>query len=180
MDYIHRVGRTARGENKRGKALLFLLPTELAFLRYLKQAKVPLNEYQFPAAKIANVQTQPERLVEKNYFLHRSAVDGFRSYLQAYSSHALKSVFDVAKLDLQRVGRAFGFAQPPRVNLTVGAGLKGDRQQRGARRARPGSGAGYGVAAGDKGRERFAKQRSSLLSGGGGGGGDGDGRQWNR
>ncbi|KAF9582080.1 ATP-dependent RNA helicase, partial [Lunasporangiospora selenospora] len=52
-DYIHRVGRTARAGTK-GKSLLFLLPSELGFLRYLKHAKVPLNEYQFPTAKISN------------------------------------------------------------------------------------------------------------------------------
>ena len=56
-DYIHRVGRTARA-GKDGKSLLFLLESELGFLRYLKEAKVPLNEYSFPANKIANVQSQ--------------------------------------------------------------------------------------------------------------------------
>jgi ATP-dependent RNA helicase DDX18/HAS1 len=45
-EYIHRVGRTARGDGGTGKALLFLLPTELGFLRYLKEARVPLNEYE--------------------------------------------------------------------------------------------------------------------------------------
>jgi ATP-dependent RNA helicase DDX18/HAS1 len=39
-EYIHRVGRTARGQGGKGYALLFLLPEELTFLRYLKQAKV--------------------------------------------------------------------------------------------------------------------------------------------
>lgn len=56
-DYIHRVGRTARA-GKVGKSLLFLLESELGFLRYLKEAKVPLNEFSFPADKIANVQSQ--------------------------------------------------------------------------------------------------------------------------
>ncbi|XP_066385912.1 DEAD-box ATP-dependent RNA helicase 27-like isoform X2 [Miscanthus floridulus] len=37
-DYIHRVGRTARGEKGKGSALLFLLPEELKFLIYLKSA----------------------------------------------------------------------------------------------------------------------------------------------
>lgn len=36
QDYIHRVGRTARGEKGKGSALLFLLPEELKFLIYLK------------------------------------------------------------------------------------------------------------------------------------------------
>ncbi|PVG02772.1 putative HAS1-helicase associated with Set1p [Serendipita vermifera] len=119
-DYIHRVGRTARA-GKTGKSLLFLLESELGFLRYLKEAKVPLNEYNFPAEKIANVQTQLEKLLQKNYYLHRSANDGYRSYLQAYASYSLKSIFDVNKLDLVKVGKSFGFAVPPRVNISVGS-----------------------------------------------------------
>jgi ATP-dependent RNA helicase DDX18/HAS1 len=59
-EYIHRVGRTARAGG-RGKALLFLLPSELGFLKYLKQAKVPLNEFEFPTSKIANVQSQVKK-----------------------------------------------------------------------------------------------------------------------
>ena len=38
-EYIHRVGRAARMGGK-GRALLFLLPSELGFLRYLKREKV--------------------------------------------------------------------------------------------------------------------------------------------
>lgn len=34
--YIHRVGRTARGEGAKGNALLFLIPEEMRFLCYLK------------------------------------------------------------------------------------------------------------------------------------------------
>ena len=36
QEYIHRVGRTARGEGAKGKALLVLIPEELQFIRYLK------------------------------------------------------------------------------------------------------------------------------------------------
>ncbi|KAK2190531.1 hypothetical protein NP493_77g03038 [Ridgeia piscesae] len=57
-EYIHRVGRTARGEGGRGHALLILRPEELGFLRYLKQAKVPLNEFEFSWGKISNIQPQ--------------------------------------------------------------------------------------------------------------------------
>ncbi len=44
-DYIHRVGRTARGANGKGRSLMFLTPSELGFLRYLKAAKVPRMTY---------------------------------------------------------------------------------------------------------------------------------------
>ena len=58
QEYIHRVGRTARGEGGVGHALLILRPEELGFLRYLKQARVPLNEFEFSWSKIANIQPQ--------------------------------------------------------------------------------------------------------------------------
>ncbi|PWN89108.1 DEAD-domain-containing protein [Acaromyces ingoldii] len=130
-DYIHRVGRTARA-GKEGKSLMFLLPSELGFLRFLKVAKVPLNEYQFPTSKVANVQGQLEKLISKNYYLHQSAKDGYRSYLQAYASYSLKRIFDVHALDLAKVAKAFGFSVPPRVNIGVGASGKG-MSKRGAR-----------------------------------------------
>lgn len=115
-DYIHRVGRTARGGGS-GKGLLFLQPSELGFLMYLKAAKVPLNEYEFPANKIANVQSQLENLVATRHYIHQSAKDGYRSYLQAYASYSQKSIFDINKLDLVKVAKSFGFTVPPKVTF---------------------------------------------------------------
>ena len=126
-EYIHRVGRTARVE-KKGKALLFLIPQELGFLRYLKRAKVPLNEFEYAENKLANIQTQFERLIEKNYYLHSAARDGYRSYLMAYSSHHHKEIFDVGELDLQKVARSFGLMVPPMVSLNVKISGKGSRK----------------------------------------------------
>lgn len=119
-DYIHRVGRTARGSKGKGKSLMFLLPNELGFLRYLKEARVPLNEFEFPSSKIANVQPQLQKLVSSNYWLNNSARDGYRSYLQAYASHHLKQVYQIDKLDLAKVAKSFGFSVPPKVNITIG------------------------------------------------------------
>ena len=58
QEYIHRVGRTARGEGGQGHALLILQAHELGFLRYLRQARVPLNEFEFSWNKISNIQPQ--------------------------------------------------------------------------------------------------------------------------
>jgi len=116
-EYIHRVGRTARGQA--GRALLFLLPEELGFLQYLKHAKVPLNEYELPQKKIANIQAELEKLIEKNFYLHKSARDAYRSYILAYASHAHKEIFNVHNLDLKKVSRAFGFTEPPKINLNL-------------------------------------------------------------
>jgi len=40
-EYIHRVGRTARGKGGKGRALLMLLPEELGFLTFLKVRHLP-------------------------------------------------------------------------------------------------------------------------------------------
>ncbi|KAH3747897.1 uncharacterized protein LOC127848128 [Dreissena polymorpha] len=137
-EYIHRVGRTARGEGGVGHALLILRPEELGFLRFLKQAKVPLNEFEFSWSKVSDIQLQLEKLIEKNYFLNRSAQEAYKGYIRAYASHSLKNIFDVNTLDLQKVALSFGFKIPPYVDLNV-HGSKG-----GAHKGRHGGqGAGY-------------------------------------
>ena len=132
-EYIHRVGRTARGASGSGRALMFLTPQETGFLRYLQAAaKVTLNEYEFPTSKIANVQSQLQSLIEKNYYLNRSARDAYRSYLLAYASHSHREIYNVHELDLQAVGLAFGFTTPPRVDLAFSS--RGDKTKRNVKR----------------------------------------------
>lgn len=116
-EYIHRVGRTARGEGSSGHALLILRPEELGFLRYLKQARVPLNEFEFSWSKIADIQAQLEKLIGTNYFLNMSAKEAYKAYVRAYDSHHLKTIFDVNTLDLAKVALSFGFTVPPCVDL---------------------------------------------------------------
>ena len=52
------MGRTARGEGGVGNALLIMRPEEIGFLRYLKKARVPLNEFEFSWSKVADIQIQ--------------------------------------------------------------------------------------------------------------------------
>ena len=124
-EYIHRVGRTARGTAGIGRALLFLLPEEMTFLKYLRAVKVSLQEFEFPADKIKNIGQQMSNLIEQNFYLNKSARDAYRSYLLSYSSHSHKDIFNVHALDLVGCGRAFGFSVPPRVDLPLSA--RGDK-----------------------------------------------------
>ena len=116
-EYIHRVGRTARGEGGVGHALLLLRPEELGFLQYLRSAKVPLLEFEFSWAKVSNIQPQLEKLISKNYFLNMSAKEAYKAYVRAYDSHHLKHIFDINTLDLVKVAKSFGFDVPPFVDL---------------------------------------------------------------
>ncbi|KAG9444333.1 hypothetical protein H6P81_015673 [Aristolochia fimbriata] len=118
-EYIHRVGRTARGEGGKGHALLFLMPEELQFLRYLKAEKVPVKEYEFDEKKLANVQSHLENLVAKNYYLNKSAKEAYRSYILAYNSHSMKDIFNVHRLDFKSIAASFCFTNPPKVELHI-------------------------------------------------------------
>ncbi|KAK2839434.1 hypothetical protein Q5P01_013174 [Channa striata] len=136
-EYIHRVGRTARGINGRGHALLILRPEELGFLRFLKQAKVPLSEFEFSWTKISDIQSQLEKLIEKNYYLHKSAQEAYKSYVRAYDSHSLKQIYSVNTLNLPMVALSFGFKVPPFVDLNV-------HSSKGAKIQKRGGGGGFG------------------------------------
>jgi ATP-dependent RNA helicase DDX18/HAS1 len=50
---------------------MFLQPSEVGFLKYLKEARVPVVEFDFPAKKIVNVQSQLEKLISQNYYLNK-------------------------------------------------------------------------------------------------------------
>ncbi|KFA72461.1 hypothetical protein S40288_08357 [Stachybotrys chartarum IBT 40288] len=128
-DYIHRVGRTARGADGSGRSLMFLLPSEVGFLTHLKAARVPVVEFEFPKNKVKNIQSSLEKLIGQNYLLNQSAKDGFKSYLHAYASHSLRSVYDVTRLDLAKVAKSFGFATPPRVDISLGQSMGRDKVQ---------------------------------------------------
>lgn len=89
---------------------------------------MPLVEFDLPEKKILNIQSQLEKLITSNYYLNKSAKEGYRSYLNAYASHSLRSVFDIQKLDLVKLAKSFGFSTPPRVDITLGASMGKDKQ----------------------------------------------------
>jgi ATP-dependent RNA helicase DDX18/HAS1 len=88
-------------------------------LKYLKLHNVSLNEYTFPPSKIVNVQTKLENVIEKNYYLHNSARQAYRSYLSSYLSHQLRDCYNIHELDLQAVAKSFGFSVPPKIELNM-------------------------------------------------------------
>lgn len=91
--------------------------------------------------QIANIQSQLENLIDKNYYLNKSAKEAYKCYVRAYDSHSLKvcsffhrehcsvwirlkgrsfqDIFDVNNLDLIAVSKSFGFSVPPYVDLPI-------------------------------------------------------------
>ncbi|XP_068663474.1 DEAD-box ATP-dependent RNA helicase 27-like isoform X1 [Aristolochia californica] len=128
-EYIHRVGRTARGEGGKGRAFLFLMPEELQFLQYLRAQKVPVKEFEFDEKKIVNVHSHLESLVETNYYLNKSAKEAYRSYILAYNSHSMKDIFNVHRLDFKAIAASFCFSNPPKVELHIDSNVSKFRKK---------------------------------------------------
>uniref|UniRef100_A0A7M4FSS5 ATP-dependent RNA helicase n=1 Tax=Crocodylus porosus TaxID=8502 RepID=A0A7M4FSS5_CROPO len=99
--------------------------------------KVPLSEFEFSWSKISDIQSQLEKLIEKNYFLHKSAQEAYKAYVRAYDSHSLKHIYNVNNLDLPKVCLSFGFKVPPFVDLHVNS-------SQGKRLQKRGGGGGFG------------------------------------
>ncbi|KAL9687932.1 hypothetical protein QQ045_032343 [Rhodiola kirilowii] len=130
-DYIHRVGRTARGEGSKGNALLFLLPEEMKFVVYLKKAKVPVQEYEFKASKVFKIQPKLELLISKSKVLRQAAETAYQAYLSAYMSHSSKDIFNVHNLVQQDVAKSFGFRSPPKISLNLSLSKSKQNQRKG-------------------------------------------------
>ncbi|BAS98087.1 putative DEAD-box ATP-dependent RNA helicase 51 [Oryza sativa Japonica Group] len=129
-DYIHRVGRTARGDNGKGSAILFLLPKELQLLIHLKAANISVSEYVFRQELVPKLQPYLEKIVGGNYILNRSAKEAYKSYLLAYKSHSMKDIFAIHQLDLTSVAASFCFSEPPKVNLDLESSASKHRKKR--------------------------------------------------
>ncbi|XP_021315767.1 putative DEAD-box ATP-dependent RNA helicase 51 isoform X2 [Sorghum bicolor] len=130
LQMTQRVGRTARGDKGKGKALLFLLPEELKLLIHLQAANICLTEYVFREKHVPKSLSQLENIVTGNYFLNKSAKEAYRSYLLAYNSHSMKDIFDIHQLDLKKVAASFCFKEPPKVNLNLESSASKHRKMR--------------------------------------------------
>lgn len=119
-EYLHRVGRTARGADKLGKALLLLLPNEVGFISELLRNKINISEFEYPENRLAKVQDQLEKLVsKKDHYLLQSAIEAYRAYIHAYNAQTNKDDFNLDKLDLMKLCKSFGLSSPPFVHLNV-------------------------------------------------------------
>jgi ATP-dependent RNA helicase DDX31/DBP7 len=126
VDYVNRIGRTARIDNY-GMSLMFLTYTELKFLDKLKSKAITVDRYDEEEHNYLNYF---ERKLKKEYeddrdahsyindlirqFLatdndyHLKARRAYVSYLRSYGRMKDKDVFHIKKLNLKHLARSFG------------------------------------------------------------------------
>lgn len=136
LEYLHRAGRTAR-MGSRGDALLFLLPSERAYIGKLESKGITISEISSSAALAAldprvNLSSQDsisystrlvtsalqesfETIMKEDEKMKHLAVSGFQAYCRAYATHAkeVRYFFHVRNLHLGHVARAFTLSGKP-------------------------------------------------------------------
>ena len=115
--YIHRVGRTARYE-KGGKALLFLLPSELeGMLSELKVKRIPIQELKVNPKKIVPVRRKMEGFCAQDVEIKQWAKRSFLCYLKSVHLQSNKKIFDILKLPLEEYALSLGLPGAPRLRF---------------------------------------------------------------
>ncbi|KAH9490736.1 ATPdependent RNA helicase [Bulinus truncatus] len=143
VDYVHRVGRTARAGTI-GHSVLFLMPSEISYIQELNNNKISLDQLDMstvlkplltnvmdlplPQDVITNrhsprtveeaatfLQDRFEECVMKDKTMNSLAGKGFQSYIRAYATYSkdLKDIFKVSDLHLGHVAKSFALRVPP-------------------------------------------------------------------
>ena len=120
--YIHRVGRTARYE-KDGKALLFLLPSEVdGMLDALRAKKIPIEEIKVNPKKMVSIQGKLDTFCAQDTEMKNWAQRSFICYLRSVHLQSNKRIFDIHKLPTDEYAHSLGLAQPPRIRFLQRSG----------------------------------------------------------
>ena len=119
-EYLHRVGRTARGPNSFGKSLLILMDNEMDMLKRLKDRKIILKEYEFDKSKIIDIQDKFETLINSNPAFENLAQDAYKSYIFSYMYSKINNIDNlenIEKLDKEKVVKSFGLRKVPFIKI---------------------------------------------------------------
>ncbi|KAF7702884.1 ATP-dependent rRNA helicase SPB4 [Cucumispora dikerogammari] len=112
MNIVHRSGRTARNE-KHGVSYLFVMPSELPFVKFLDFKKIVIDEIFFPYINLNYEEIK--RFVRENDEVEKDAVRTFVSYLASYKEYVLNYLIEFKKLDFDNLAEFFCLRKIPKM-----------------------------------------------------------------
>jgi ATP-dependent RNA helicase DDX55/SPB4 len=117
--FIHRCGRAGRA-GRRGLSIVLLHPgREEDYVSFLEVRKTPVAPYNLPDSPSESDAASATQLVRnaisKDRALHDKAQKAFVSWLRSYSKHQAASIFRVADLDWEGLGKAWGLLKLPKM-----------------------------------------------------------------
>ncbi|OOQ87955.1 ATP-dependent rRNA helicase spb4 [Penicillium brasilianum] len=117
--FIHRCGRAGRA-GRRGLSIVLLHPgREEDYVSFLEVRKTPVAPYNLPDSTSESDAASATQLVRnaisKDRSLHDKGQKAFVSWLRSYSKHQAASIFRVADLDWEALGKAWGLLKLPKM-----------------------------------------------------------------
>ncbi|GAA5864909.1 hypothetical protein JCM8547_009268 [Rhodosporidiobolus lusitaniae] len=115
--YIHRVGRTARYQAK-GKALLFLLPSEEeGMVKRFEAKKIEVNKIKANDKKKQSIRSQLQSAAFQYPEIKFLAQRAFISYVRSIHLQKDKSIFHLDALPLEEYAASLGLAGAPKIKF---------------------------------------------------------------
>ncbi|AEO70720.1 uncharacterized protein THITE_2122420 [Thermothielavioides terrestris NRRL 8126] len=121
--YIHRVGRTARYESK-GRAVLFLEPSEEGFLKRLEHKKVPIQKVNVREKKKKSIKNELQSLCFQSADVKYLGQKAFISYTRSIYLQKDKEVFKFDELDFDGFAESLGLPGTPQIKFQKGEDVK--------------------------------------------------------
>ncbi|PIG79694.1 ATP-dependent rRNA helicase spb4 [Aspergillus arachidicola] len=117
--FIHRCGRAGRA-GRRGLSVVLLHPgREEDYVSFLEVRKTPVVPFPHPISFSDSEATAATKAVRKAVLADRALHDrgqkAFVSWLRSYSKHQASSIFRVADLDWESLGKAWGLLKLPKM-----------------------------------------------------------------
>eukprot|EP01147_Barroeca_monosierra_P008192 gene8192-10144_t len=109
--FVHRCGRTARNGNK-GKALLYLLPSEEEYIDFLRVRHVPMVERPIVPNVHRLFGTVRAFAAEDRDIYERGRL-AFVTYIRSYREHKCNYLLKLSALDLGMLANGFGLLDLP-------------------------------------------------------------------
>ena len=119
-EYLHRIGRTARGPDSHGKSLLILLPNETDFLERIKEKNIIVKEYEFKKEKLIDIQQKYELLISSNPALESLAVEAYKNYIFSFmysKNNSKDNRQNIKNIDKEKLIKSFGLKEVPYIKL---------------------------------------------------------------
>jgi len=117
--FIHRCGRAGRA-GRRGLSVVLLHPgREEDYVSFLEVRKTPVTAFPYPIditdEDAATATETARKIVLKDRAYHDRGQKAFVSWLRSYSKHQASSIFRVADLDWEGLGKAWGLLKLPKM-----------------------------------------------------------------
>lgn len=122
--FVHRCGRTARIGNT-GNALLFLLPSETSYIKFVEINQNVLIENLSTVENVNNCLHKVKKLAQKDRAVFEKGIQAFVSFVRFYVKHECNMIFRLKDLDYGKMATGFGLIKIPKMPELKGKDMSG-------------------------------------------------------